>query len=195
MGTARTGRTGTERRSARTPPPEGEAGTVPGRPGGPGPVARWCAGTVVAVCAVASCLHVVWAFSPWPARTWEEWNRTVTGVDDAAARSGPGWVAACLLVTGLLAGAAYAVGARAGLLRRSGPWWGPRIASWAVAGAFLVRGVLGFVEDVPGDLPAHDWNLYLYSPLCLVLGALSVTVAVVGEPAAGDRTGAAGERG
>jgi hypothetical protein len=121
----------------------------------------------------AGALHVAWAFSPWPLSTWREWNRTVMGTDDPTPRSGLEWVVPCFVIAGLLLAAAYIVITRAGLLPRLGPWWALRIAAWCVVVVLLGRGVLGFVVPVPADLPAHDWNLFLYSPLCLVLAGLS----------------------
>jgi hypothetical protein len=149
--------------------------------------AQWCAGAVALVCVAVSGVHLVWALSPWPAQTWWDWNRTVMGTDDPAARTGAVWAGACLLVAGLLVSAAWIVGVRGGLFRRTGPGWFYRISCWGVVVVFLGRGVLGLLKDVPDDLPAHDWNLYLYSPLCLVLASLSAVAAVAAGPRPPDR--------
>lgn len=136
-------------------------------------VAGWFAVLAAIGMVVAAAFHVIWAFSPWPLETWWEWNRTVTGTDDATARTGLGWAVNCFVIVGLLLAAACIVATRAGVLPRVGPWWAFRIAAWCVVLVLLGRGVLGLVVTVPEDLPFHHWNLVLYSPLCLVLAALS----------------------
>jgi hypothetical protein len=141
-------------------------------------LASWCAGVAAAGMEVAGLFHVVWAFHPWPLATWLEWNRTIMGSGDPTVRTGPDWVLACFLISGLLTAAAYIVGVRAGLFPRFGPWWAFRIAAWCVVIVLAARGVLGYVAAAHENLPFAFWNRILYSPLCLVLAALS-TVAII----------------
>jgi hypothetical protein len=140
---------------------------------------RWCAGVASITMAIAGAFHLLWTFTPWPLGSWMEFDRTVMG--DPSAGAGPNghnWVLSCCTIAGLLLAAAYIVSTRAGLLWRIGPWWAFRIAAWVIVGVFLGRAVFGFLANVPQDLPAHQWNLLLYSPLCLLLAVASATSIV-----------------
>jgi hypothetical protein len=134
---------------------------------------RPCAGLVVGTNTIIAAFHVVWVFSPWPLDTWSDWNRTVAGSTDTAERAGIGWAAACLGVTGLMMCAAYIVAVGADLVPRWGPPWLFPLGAWGVVAVLITRGLLGFALGPSSTLPFHDWNLYLFSPLCLVLAILS----------------------
>jgi len=114
----------------------------------------------------------VWANgSPWPAASWDELADTVVGRRPFPGQ-GPTWTVAALLATATLT-----TSVRSGLV----PFPGGRemvlvrIGSKAVAATLLARGAVGAVVsafNVGATTPAfRRWNLAVYSPLCLALGA------------------------
>lgn len=146
---------------------------------------RWCGVVAATGMAVAGAFHVVWAFSPWPMDTWDDYSKTVLG--DPTGEIPNDFGAMSMMVAVLLFAAAYLVSVQAGLLFRIGPRWMHRVGIWVVAGVLLVRATVGLlsavwpegtlVPDGTSDIPYQHWNLLFYSPLCLVLGALTVGVA------------------
>ncbi|MFF4036849.1 DUF3995 domain-containing protein [Streptomyces sp. NPDC001816] len=124
--------------------------------------------------AAAGLMHVVWVFSPWPLASRADYARTVVGVAEADLPSGP----LTATVAALLFLAAYLVAARSTAAQ---PGWMIRTGPWVVAAALLGRGLVGVLvsgldlTDVPSDYVL--WDLRLYSPLCLLLGGLTLFVA------------------
>ena len=120
----------------------------------------------------AAALHALWANgSPWPATSFDELADTVVGQRPFPSR-GATWT-----VAALLGAATVTTSARSGLMPFPG---GPdtalvRVGSRAVAVTLLARGVVGAAVSavgVGGSTPAfRRWNLAVYSPLCLALGA------------------------
>ncbi|MEV0537051.1 DUF3995 domain-containing protein [Kitasatospora sp. NPDC050463] len=133
-------------------------------------------GTAVAgVLAATGALHAVWAVTPWPARSPQEFADTVVGRGDGVPP-----VAACLAVAGLLGTAAYLVGAEAGVLPAVGPRRVRRAGLRTVAGVLLARGAAGpllFGELGERTQRYKRLNTRYYSPLCLALGAGAAVVA------------------
>lgn len=120
----------------------------------------------------ATAIHALWANgSPWPAASFDELADTVVGRRPFPGR-GATWT-----VTALLAAATMTVSARSGLVPSPG---GPdtllvRASSRAVAVTLLARGAVGAAVSAFGvdDSTAafRRWNLAVYSPLSLALGA------------------------
>lgn len=131
-----------------------------------------------AVLFLLSLLHVYWAAGG------SRGSVIVLPEKDGAPlfRPGPG---ATLVVAALLAGAGLILLARLGL-------WGAglapalvRIGSWLVAAAFLGRAVgdfrwVGFFKRVRAT-PFARWDTWLFSPLCVLVGAGAVLVALGGS--------------
>lgn len=143
---------------------------------------RVVGGSVSAALAAAGALHAVWAVTPWPLRTPEEFADVVVGTGDGVPPAG-----ACLAVAGLLGAASYLVGAEARVLPRVGPPAVRRAGVVTVAGVLLARGVAGPV--VFGRVSERTerfrrQNLRYYSPLCAALGAGAAVVAWRGSSAA-----------
>lgn len=125
----------------------------------------------------AAAVHAAWALgSSWPAEDQEQLADVVVGQQPFPGPT-PSWI-----VAGLLGTAAAITAVRSGLVRAPG---GPetlviRAGSSVVASTLLARGAAGLVVsglDLRATTPAfRRWNLRLYSPLCLGLGA-AVTVA------------------
>lgn len=138
-----------------------------------------CAGAAGSLgLALVAVQHVVWMFSSWPLANDDELVRVVVGGAGAAEKPS---IPSFVMVIVALTTAAYLVAARSGWLPLIGPTWVTRIGVWVVAGVLLARGVGGLVQS--GLL--HDgateeylrWDLRIYSPLCLLLAGLAVTVA------------------
>jgi hypothetical protein len=109
----------------------------------------------------AGALHLAWALgSTFPARSSRELADLVGGTD---AMPGP---TACAAVAGALAISAVGVSTR-------GTW--PRRIATMTAATLIGRGVGGLVVSATGTGSAtarfRYWDLRLYSPLCLALGA------------------------
>jgi hypothetical protein len=136
---------------------------------------------------LAGLIHGVWARgSTWPAQSQDELADLVVGQ-----RPMPG-PAACAAVATALGGAATAT-ATAALAGSTG---GPVVAlagrtAAVTGGALLLRGGGGLAVGSLGLGTVTDtfrrWDLRLYSPLCLLLGAL--TLAGTRRPAGAARSG------
>jgi len=134
----------------------------------------------VAGLAGAAALHGVWASgSPWPAASWDELADTVVGQRPFPGR-GPTWTVVALLATATLT-----TSVRSGLVPfpRGQEMVLVRVGSKAVAATLLARGAVGALAsafNVGGSTPVfRRWNLAVYSPLCLALGA---AVAIASRP-------------
>ncbi|MEV4428983.1 DUF3995 domain-containing protein [Streptomyces sp. NPDC053792] len=116
-------------------------------------------------------LHVVWGFSPWPARDRDELASFVY--------SGPGMPSRtpCLAVGGALLIAAYGVLAVADIWPQVGPHWLYRVGIWVLTSALLLRGIAGPLLSKGAGREFARWNLIAYSPLCAVLGLCALVVA------------------
>jgi hypothetical protein len=135
-------------------------------------IARWCAIGAVGVLSAVAVFHLLWTVSTWPAKNATAWNDAILGGWGSGAT-----IAFCLVVAALLLAAAYVVGARAGVFPRLGPWWGFRAGAWVIAVAFLIRGASIASSDWSATF--NHWNLVLYSPICLAVGALTGAVCVL----------------
>lgn len=118
-------------------------------------------------------LHLAWgAGTTWPYDTEEEFARHLLGVGDTMP---PAW-ASLGVGAGLTAGAYLVLGV-GGLVPRVGPKWAYRLGAVGLTGVLLGRGLLGPLSH-RGSTPEYirlDWRVY--SPLCLVLGALALSLA------------------
>ncbi|MEU8919683.1 DUF3995 domain-containing protein [Kitasatospora sp. NPDC048545] len=131
--------------------------------------------------AVTGVLHAVWAVTPWPLRTPEEFVDTVVGAGE-----GPPPAAACLAVAGLLGTAAYLVGAEAGVLPGAGSRRVRRAGVRTVAGVLLARGIGGpalFGSVIERSERFRRLDRRYYSPLCVALGAGAAAVGWRGSSA------------
>ncbi|MEW1912765.1 DUF3995 domain-containing protein [Kitasatospora sp. NPDC085895] len=153
-------------------------GAVQGERAPAGAGGRAAAVAAAAGLGAAAALHAVWAFSPWPLESRAEFATVVVGVDESRLPSGPATVA----VAGLLGTAAWLVVTAA---RPRSPLGASRLVRsgvWTVSGVLALRGAGGLVVSGLGlgDAPAgfRHWDLSLYSPLCVTLGALTGYVAV-----------------
>lgn len=128
----------------------------------------WSAGAALTLVSLAA-LHAVWATgNPWPARNAAQLSAHVIG--GHSARDLPPPVACLTVAAALLTASALALaapGAPGGSLVNTG--------AQVVAGTLLLRGTAGYA--LPALLPAMrgtpfvPLNAWLYSPLCLLLGA------------------------
>lgn len=131
---------------------------------------------VAAVLGALAALHVFWAFGGTAGAV------TAVPERDGAPLFRPG-PAACALVAALLAAAAAIVWAK-------GAAWSPRglprgaltVGAYAVAVAFIGRAIgdfrwVGFFKRRRGTRFARN-DTWMYSPLCLALGAGALVVAL-----------------
>jgi hypothetical protein len=143
-------------------------------------VSAWAGGTVAALLGAIALLHAYWALGGfWPGRDPESLARTVVGGPPGLRFPGPGATWAVVVV---LAGAAVTVLAAAGLVALPVPAPWIRTAALAGAAILLVRGLEGFVDtrlrpDTVGS-PFARLNRLVYSPLCLLLAALTAVAAL-----------------
>jgi hypothetical protein len=139
---------------------------------------RAAAWTSAAVLGAIGVLHAVWAFTPWPLDSAAQFADTVVGVGEDELPTPPMDFA----VAGLLVAASGLVLGAAGATRRYGPSWVYSAGTWTVAGVLGVRGLGGLVtsgfELGRGTDSFRHWDLVLYSPLCVALGALTAHVAL-----------------
>ncbi|MFC0599780.1 DUF3995 domain-containing protein [Streptomyces palmae] len=134
--------------------------------------AAWIAGPVLGA---IGALHVLWAFAPWPFEDDAALAKTVLGNKDGeltvtpAASVGMGLV---LIGAGVLTLMVY------GAIRAIGPAVLRKLAICALALGLLARGLGGFAMNSGQAEEFQDWNTALYSPLCVLLGALVTLVAL-----------------
>ena len=130
---------------------------------------RRAAGDVAAVgLAGAAAVHLLWASgSSWPAKDYDDLANLVVGRGPFPSRPLTA-VAAGLLMTA----STIAVAANRPAPAQS---WVLRIGPKIVAATLLVRGVGGLAMSALGVGQASEqfrqWDLRLYSPLCIALGA------------------------
>ncbi len=135
---------------------------------------------VTALLAIAA-LHAVWIVSPWPLATPADLARDVVGRSDGSLPRAL-FVPATLGVVAALVAAAWLVAVDGDLLSAPLSDRVVELGAWGVAAVLLGRGGFGLVESGLrlGDHPAsyRRLDLRFYSPLCLVLGALTAVVAL-----------------
>ncbi|GAA1315753.1 DUF3995 domain-containing protein [Saccharothrix xinjiangensis] len=119
-------------------------------------------------------LHVVWAFSPWPLRTREDFARRVVDVPVDRLPT-PGMTLGVAL---LLGAAAYLIAARADLVAAPGPSWLPTAGAAGVAAVLLLRGTAGLVMSSRRTTEFARLDRRYYSPLCLGLAASCAALAL-----------------
>ncbi|MFE4973044.1 DUF3995 domain-containing protein [Kitasatospora sp. NPDC056651] len=144
-----------------------------------GGAVRVAGGVVAGALAATGVLHAVWAVTPWPLRTPEEFADAVVGAGEGVPPA-----RACLVVAGALGAGAYLVGAEAGVLPAVGPGRLRRAGVRTVAGVLLARGMAGPV--VYGRVSGRSerfrrLNVRYYSPLCVALGAGAAAVTRAGS--------------
>ncbi|ARF80606.1 DUF3995 domain-containing protein [Kitasatospora aureofaciens] len=142
---------------------------------------RVVGGAVSAALAVTGALHAVWAVTPWPLRTPEEFADAVVGTGRGVPPAG-----ACLAVAGALGAASYLVGAEAGVLPAVGSPGLRRSGVRVAAGVLLARGVAGpVVFGRVGERTERfrRLNVRYYSPLCVALGVGAAAVGWRGPSA------------
>lgn len=137
--------------------------------------------------ALVAALHAAWMVTSWPLESDAEFAEVVVGSTEGQAPPAAASAAMALL----LGIAAWLIWRRARAPLEAQPWY-VRIGAWVVATVLLIRGALGLLVsglDVTTSPPRYDlWDVRIYSPVCLVLGALSLLVAVAGERFADRRT-------
>lgn len=130
---------------------------------------RRAAGDIAAVgLAGAAAVHLLWASgSSWPAKDYDDLANLVVGRGPFPSRPLTAVVAGLLMTASTIAVAA----------NRPAPAqsWVVRIGPKIVAATLLVRGVVGLAVSARGVGQASEqfrqWDLRLYSPLCIALGA------------------------
>ena len=139
----------------------------------------WVAVVPAVVFAGLGALHAYWALGGlWPGKDLESLGDIVLGGPAGTRVPGP---AACLAVSAVLGVGSVTVLASAG-------WFGQtvqpiaRILALVGASVLTIRGVLGFFDTRlrPGTRGSRfaRLNVVLYSPLCLVLAALTLASAM-----------------
>lgn len=132
------------------------------------------------VFALVGAMHAVWAFSPWPMATWEQFAFTILGAPDG--KVPPGLAPMSIGVALACFASAYFLLARVGLAPGVGPRWLGTVGVWTAAVVMLGRATAaGFVPSalhlVDSPEVYERLDLAVYSPICLVLGVLAVIVA------------------
>lgn len=119
-------------------------------------------------------LHFIWAFSPWPLKDKVSFTKAVLGNESGVM---PPPALSALVGVALLGGAVITL-----MTHESIPGIGPewlRIAgSYGLGVVLLGRGVGGYAMARGADPEFQRLNAQVYSPLCIVLGLMSVAVAV-----------------
>ena len=132
----------------------------------------------------AALLHAAWARgSTWPSDDLDQLTDLVVGRRASATESGFPDARASWMVAGLLSSAAGLTAVRAGLVPFPGgrTAWPVRVGTTVAASVLLARGAGGLMVsglDLATTTPTfRRWNLRLYSPFCLALGAAIASVA------------------
>jgi len=136
-----------------------------------------------AVLAAIAMLHAIWGLgSHWPCEGEESLVRTVGGTPGAKRMYPP---SACFTVAAMLAGVSAWPLFAAGLLPAAWPSWLTRLAGAVIAAVFVVRGIAGYVPAWRRRHSAEPFatlDRRIYAPLCLALGAGSITILLRGSP-------------
>ncbi|MFI2369358.1 DUF3995 domain-containing protein [Streptomyces sp. NPDC018833] len=130
--------------------------------------------TLASVLAAIGCLHVVWIFTPWPLQDAETLARTLVGEDSGQM---PPDVPTALVGAALIGGAVLTL-----MVSEHIPGIGPerlrRLGIHVLAGVMFLRGLGGYFMNSDATSEFQTWNSALYSPLCIGLGLLAVTVGL-----------------
>lgn len=131
------------------------------------------------VLALIAAIHVLWAFGiTWPAPTARDLAQRVAGFEGQHDMPPP---LACIAVAVILmigAGLALAV---SGILPKPGPDWMYHLAIWGMAAVFAARGIAAYTKGWRALTPVEPFATYdrrYYGPLCLILAALTATLAL-----------------
>lgn len=138
---------------------------------GPTRAARVAGVAVPAAIGGVAAIHAAWAAGwHWPGGSEQALAERVLGT--RSTEMPPGWLT-WLVATTFAASATAVAAAAAGSGGRPA-----RLATWATAGVFTARGVLGPIADAftgPGTYERLD--LAIYSPLCLAIGSGAAALA------------------
>ncbi len=143
---------------------------------------KFVPGALFVILSLIAAVHVYWAFGGvWPAKTEQDLINTVLGNPKAQAMPS-------LAVTMVVAGLIFVAGVIA--LLAGGLVSGPalalvRLAAGGLAVIFIGRGLVGWALDcgllrVSVTEPFRTLDLWLYSPLCLLLGLGFAILAATG---------------
>ncbi|MEU2794749.1 DUF3995 domain-containing protein [Streptomyces sp. NPDC007100] len=126
------------------------------------------------VLAAIGVLHFIWAFSTWPMKDAVTFTKTIGGSDDGVLPSAPSTI---LVGLALVGGAVLTL-----MVNESVPVIGPDrlrlVGMYGLAAVLLTRGLGGYFMNSGAAVEFQRLNSFLYSPLCVALGALAGTVAV-----------------
>ncbi|MFI0264906.1 DUF3995 domain-containing protein [Streptomyces sp. NPDC017056] len=126
------------------------------------------------VLAAIGVLHFIWAFSTWPMKDAVTFTKTIGGSDDGVLPSAPSTI---LVGLALVGGAVLTL-----MVNESvpviGPDWLRLVGMYGLAAVLLTRGLGGYFMNSGAAVEFQRLNSFLYSPLCVALGALVGTVAV-----------------
>lgn len=144
-----------------------------------GSLARTAAVAAGGLLGAIGVLHALWAAgSTWP---FSDEDRLAEVVWGGPASTFPSPAATWAVV--LMLGAAIAL-----VTGRAGIWGAARVPSWifligtcGVAAVLILRAVLFGFAAIGSDAVNRTWELALFTPLCLVIGALCVVVAINGS--------------
>ncbi len=138
------------------------------------PLARVAAIAAGAVFGAIAALHALWAAgAAWPFRDRQGMADVIWGGPVSTFPS----PAATLAVTVLLGTAALLVLGRGGVWGRWVPGWVLSAGTWTVAAVLFLRTIFYWPASIGSDAVNADWEVALFSPLCLVLALLCAIVA------------------
>ncbi len=133
---------------------------------------------VFVILTAIAAVHVYWGFGGlWPSKTVDELIRTVVGVPGMTEMFGKGMT---LIVAGLIFAAGLVALLASGVIA-IGPRWFARLGAGVLTIIFLGRGVMGFLMtplNIEQTEPFATYDLWLYSPLCLVIGGAFVVLTL-----------------
>jgi hypothetical protein len=132
----------------------------------------WLATGVSMILLVLAGLHVYWGLGGvWPGDDPRSLALTVAGFKGVQAMPPP---LACLMVAAALIAAAAWAQTLAGVGLRILPHWLAVLGGIALSAIFLVRGVAAYLpawRAITPEQPFASYDVALYGPLCLFLGA------------------------
>lgn len=131
-------------------------------------------GLLTLILVVIGILHFVWAFAPWPWRDKVTFTKTIAGSDSGEM---PPPLLSALVGAALLGGAALTLMVN-DTIPAIGPDWLQLTGMMTFAVVMFGRGAGGYLMNSGAAAEFRRWNSVLYSPLCLVLCLLAVSVAV-----------------
>jgi len=127
-------------------------------------------------------LHAYWALGGlWPAATEQALIKTVVGAPGMTRMFS---TETTFLVAGLI-GAAGIVALFTGGVLSFAPNWFARLGAGVLAFVFIARGIAGYAVKAMGveqTEPFATLDLWLYSPLCLIIGAAFIILLLNAHP-------------